>query len=206
MSIVSPIEVHPVGVYSAGITMSPDEFDAIVDFDENYRYELVHGVLVVHAIPSAGETGPNDKLGYLLQHYQSTHPQGHSLDGTLYEQHIRTGDSRRRADRVIWTGLGRAPDLAEDVPTIVVEFVSAGRRDWRRDYIEKRNEYLAAGVLEYWVIDRFERRMTVYRPPVDGKNETVILEGDIYRTNLLPGFELSLAQLFAAAEFWRKGK
>jgi Uma2 family endonuclease len=206
MSTIPHFEVHPISLYTTGITMSPEEFDAIVDFDDDYRYELVHGVLVVHAIPSTGETGPNDKLGYLLQLYQATHPQGHIIDGTLYEQHIRTRDSRRRADRVIWTGLGRAPNVREDIPTIAIEFVSAGRRDWRRDYIEKRNEYLAVGIKEYWVIDRFERRMTVYRPPLGSKSETVILEGEVYRTEVLPGFELSLSQLFANAEFWRQDK
>lgn len=206
MSTISPIEVHPVGVYSAGISMSPEEFDAIVDFDDGYRYELLHGVLVVHAIPSPGESDPNEELGHMLRTYAESHPEAKALDRTLHEQLIRTGDSRRRADRAIWTGLGRAPDLVADIPTIVVEFVSAGRRDWRRDYVEKRNEYLAVGVQEYWVIDRFERRMTVYRPPAGGKNEFVIHEGEVYRTEFLPGFELPLARLLAASDYWRKSE
>jgi Uma2 family endonuclease len=60
------------------------------------------------------------------------------------------------------------------------------------------------GVAEYWVIDRFERRMTVYRPPVEGKNQTVIVEGGVYRTEILPGFELPLAQLLSAADAWQR--
>ena len=54
--------------------------------------------------------------------------------------------NRRRADRVIWTGLGRVPDPEKDIPSIVVEFVSKRRRDALRDYEAKRDEYLAAGV------------------------------------------------------------
>ena len=38
--------------------MTPEEFDALEEYDENYRYELVHGVLVVTPIPLAEETGP----------------------------------------------------------------------------------------------------------------------------------------------------
>jgi Uma2 family endonuclease len=206
MSTIPQFEVHPIGFATTGITMSPEEFDAIIDFDDDYRYELVHGVLVVHAIPSVGESDPNEELGHMLRTYAETHPQAAALDRNLQQQIVRTGQNRRRPDRVIWTGLGRAPDLTEDLPSIVIEFVSAGRRDWRRDYIEKRKEYLAAGICEYWVIDRFERRMTVYRPPVDGVNELVVREGDTYRTPLLPGFELPLARLLAASDYWRKGK
>lgn len=201
MSTTSPIEVHPIGPTSAGITMSPEEFDAIDDYDDQYRYELVHGVLVVHAIPSEGEAGPNEELGFLLRLYHEQHPQGAALNATLPERYVRTADSRRRADRVIWAGLGRMPNPVHDVPTIVVEFVSAGRRDWRRDYVEKQQEYLAVGVAEYWVIDRFERKMTVYRPSAA---EIIIRESEVYRTDLLPGFELPLSRLLAAADAWRE--
>ena len=31
----------------AGILMTPEEFDAVEEWDEDYRYELVQGVLVV---------------------------------------------------------------------------------------------------------------------------------------------------------------
>ena len=36
-----------VGLDSAGVLMTPGEFDAIEDYDEEFQYELVHGVLVV---------------------------------------------------------------------------------------------------------------------------------------------------------------
>jgi hypothetical protein len=78
--------------------MTPREFDAIVDGDENYHYELIHGVLVVAALPLPMETGPNETLGVWLTNYQM---QGGALDGTLPEQYVRTANSRRRADRLI---------------------------------------------------------------------------------------------------------
>jgi Uma2 family endonuclease len=142
----------------------------------------------------------------MLRNYSKNHPQGSALDKTLSEHEIRPGDARRRADRVIWAGLGRLPDPVEDVPTIVVEFVSRRKRDWLRDYEEKRREYLAMGISEYWVIDRFRRTMTVYRNPPRGPAEQVIAENEVYRTDLLPGFELPLAPLLAVAGDWRKKK
>ena len=133
---------------SNGMLMAPEEFDAVTDCDELYQYELIHGVLVVNPPPAESERDPNGELGYLLRLYRDSHPQGSSLDATLSEQYVYLADSRRRADRVIWTGLGRVPDPETDVPTIVVEFVSQRQRDRQRDYEEKRREYLALGVAE----------------------------------------------------------
>jgi len=184
----------------AGIRLSPEEFDAVEECDDRFNYELVHGVLIVASPPDVGERRPNDRLGYLLQSYQDHHPQGSALDLTLPEHLIRTPDSRRRADRVIWTGLGRTPNTCQDQPTIAIEFVSASKRDFQRDYIDKRDEYLRAGVLAYWIIDRFRRRMTVVRGGADPVTEFVITEQETYTTPLLPGFALPLAQLLAVAD------
>lgn len=199
---MTPVATNKIGPAHAGVLMTPEEFDAITEYDDQYSYELIHGVLVVNPIPHEGESDPNEELGYFLRDYSKTHPQGHCLDKTLTERYVRTGDSRRKADRVIWAGLGRVPDPRTDVPTIVVEFVSRSRRDFRRDYIEKRREYLEVGVKEYWVIDRFQRIMTVYRPvePL----ETIVREDEDYTTDLLPGFELPLAAILAVADDWEE--
>lgn len=184
---------------SNGMLMSPEEFDAVTDYDDLYDYELIHGVVVVNPIPAEAEADPNEDLGFLLRSYQESHPLGSAVDKTLPERYIRTHDSRRRADRVIWAGLGRMPNSKRDVPTIVVEFVSKTSRDRHRDYVEKRQEYLALGVVEYWIIDRFHRKMTVCRPDRDPE---VVSEEGTYRTEVLPGFELPLARLFAVTDQW----
>ena len=187
---------------SAGMLMTPEEFDAVTEFDDRFRYELIRGVLVVSPLPAEAEAAPNDELGAMLRHYQHTHPQGAAVDETLPERYIRTSSGRRRADRVVWVGLGRRPDPMIDVPAIAVEFVSPARRDRRRDYEEKRREYQEAGVVEHWIIDRFLRIMTVYRSSSEGLIEVVISEQGTYQTPLLPGFELHLARLLAVADRW----
>jgi Uma2 family endonuclease len=194
---------HKLRQSSNGMLMTPAEFDAVTDIDDRYVYELIHGVLVVSRSPSVTERDPNDELGYRLRYYQDEHPQGSALDRTVPEQYIRTLDSRRRADRVIWAGLDRVPNLETDVPTIVVEFVSKSKRDRQRDYEEKRREYLALGVSEYWIIDRFRRVLTVYRRPPAEPAEQVVDAKGTYRTDLLPGFELPLARLLAVADDWK---
>jgi Uma2 family endonuclease len=192
-----------LGLEHNGICMSPADFDAISEYDDLYKYQLIHGVVIVNPIPLAQQRGPNQELGRRLLNYQADHPQGKSLDATLEEEYVRTDDSRRLADRVIWAGLGCKPDLDRDVPTIVVEFVSAGSRSWKRDYVEKRDEYLALGVHEYWVINRFERNMTVFSRKRGKKfSEQIVAENVGYRCTLLPGFELDLRRVFAVADFW----
>src|SRR5262249_615110 len=132
------------GPGSAGISMTPREFDQ-ADFVEGWRYELIDGRLIVSPIPSEKESDPNEKLGTCPRNFRRSHPQGASLDATLPERLVKTGRNRRRADRLIWAGLGRQPRRNE-TPSIIAEFVSSGKRDRERDYVEKRDEYMAIKV------------------------------------------------------------
>jgi Uma2 family endonuclease len=188
------------GPESNGILMTPEEFDR-ADFEEGWTYELINGVLIVSPIPLEEEVDPNEDLGHLLRDYQESHPQGAAMNKTLPERYIRLRNSRRRADRVIWAGLGRHPRRNE-MPTIAVEFVSKRKRDRLLDYQTKRAEYRRVKIKEYWIIDRFDETMTVYSS-VQGKERTrVIRKEQTYKTDLLPGFELPLARLFALAAQW----
>ena len=196
------LEALVLGPELNGVRMTPEEFDAVSEWDEAYAYELVHGVLIANPPPLEQERDPNEELGHWLRSYREDHPDGSSLDATLSEQYVGTLDSRRRADRVIWAGLGRQPDPRADIPAIVVEFVSQGRRNWQRDYIEKRDEYLALGVKEYWLFDRFQRVMTVFRKTETGWTQQVAREGTAYQTDLRPGFELPVGKLLAVADRW----
>ena len=186
-----------LGPGAAGMLLAPNEFDA-AEFERGYRYELIHGVLIVSPAPLPQERGPNDRLSYWLRSYQENNPQGWSLNDTLPEHDVLVGDDRRCADRVVWAGLGHQPRV-DETPTIVIEFVSAGKRSLTRDYETKRREYLDIGVREYWVFDRFNRTLTVFQ--AGGKKE-VLGEDQVYTTPLLPGFELPLTDLFEAADRW----
>jgi Uma2 family endonuclease len=146
--IAKTTRARSIGPDTAGVRMTPKEFDAIEDYDDCYRYELIDEVLIVNAIPHEAHAEPNELLGGLLCVYKTTHENGHMLDLTLQERYIHLTNSRRQPDHVIWTGLGRQPNPREDVPTIAV-----------------------------------------------GETST-------YSTNLLPGFELPLAELLAAADKW----
>ncbi|MGE3805192.1 MAG: Uma2 family endonuclease [Gemmataceae bacterium] len=186
-----------------GALLTPKEFDDIEEYDERYRYELIHGVVVVSPLPSNRESDPNQTLGHWLLTYQETHPKGGVIDKTLPQQYVRIPKSRRIADRVIWCGLGRMPE-SEDLPTIVIEFVSRRRRDHERDYKVKKKEYMKLGIPEYWIIDRFRRTMTVVTKIAGKVHEKTVKEGEAYRPSRLPGFELPLKKLLAIADAWSR--
>lgn len=207
MSIAPPkVSRMRLGPRSAGLLLTPEEFDRATGV-RGWRYELIHGVLVVSPTPSRQERGPNDQLGHWLLHYQESHPQGTRLDATFPEEEIETrqGEDRRRMDRAIWAGLGRDPEPGE-VPTIAVEFVSAGKVNQDRDYVAKRVEFREVGVREYWVIDRFKRTLTCYAFGGETDEIRVIPEGQTFESPLLPGFVLDLGRLLTFADRWAKKK
>ncbi len=198
-SVLEPPALR-LGPQSNGVLLTPEEFDA-AQFEEGWRYELIRGVLIASPVPLREERDPNEELGRWLRNYQENHPEGRALDATVSEETIHTGTQRRRGDRAIWAGLGRLPGRQE-TPTIVVEFVSSGRRNRDRDYEEKRDEYLAIGVREYWIIDRFSHSMTVYSCSEVEPSKKVVPSDEKYSTPLLPGFVLQLAPLFELADRW----
>ncbi len=109
---------------SNGMLMTPEEFDAVTDYDDRFVYELIHGVLIVSPAPGESERDPNEELGFLFALPVSTILKARCLIRRWPNNTSRLPDSRRRADRVIWVGLGRVPNPQSDVPAIVAEFVS----------------------------------------------------------------------------------
>jgi len=96
---------------------------------------------------------------------------------------------------------GRVPEdpIPELAPDLAVEILS--RTNTPGEMRRKREEYFRAGVALVWIIDPDERRATVFTSPTDSAE---YLEQDaLAGGNVLPGFSLSLADLFA--ELDRRG-
>ena len=92
-------------------------------------------------------------------------------------------------------------DKNVNAAALVMEVVSEDDRSHKRDYEEKRSDYAAAGISEYWIIDPFAQRVTV-----------LVLEAKEYRelghftigqqaiSQLLPGFAVDVSAVFAAGQ------
>ena len=201
---VGPVGQRPlpqkIGPRHNGLRMSGPEWDAHQEWVEGHTYELIDGVLIVCPAPGAGERKPNDVLARLIGNHIAAKPDG-PVKETRTEQYITVGPNRRRrCDRAIWLdAVPEDPDAT--VPDIAIEIVSDSARDRQRDYVDKRAEYAAAGVKEYWVLDRHSRTATVYA--ADGSERTVAEDG-VVTTPLMPGFELPMSTFLEAADRYAK--
>ena len=83
-------------------------------------------------------------------------------------------------------------------PELVVEVLSPGRENERRDREVKLSLYARQGVQEYWIVDWQRRTIDVYRRANEGLALAATLAGeDTLTTPLLPGFSLPIAGLWA---------
>ncbi|MBY0524308.1 MAG: Uma2 family endonuclease [Gemmataceae bacterium] len=81
-------------------------------------------------------------------------------------------------------------------PDIAVEVVSRDSR--KRDYVDKKKIYEAAGVSEYWIIDPLKQRAEFHRLH-KGEYQLVTLDdGHIFQSAVLPGFWMDVNWLLAA--------
>ncbi len=83
-------------------------------------------------------------------------------------------------------------------PELVVEVVSPGSENEKRDRILKRKLYSARGVIEYWMFDQELRQVEILRrQTASGLESAATLSvHDELPTPLLPGFRCPLARLF----------
>jgi Uma2 family endonuclease len=79
-------------------------------------------------------------------------------------------------------------------PDLAVEIVSPD--SVQRDYEKKRAKYEGAGVLEYWIVDEPEQKVTLLRLGKDGKYRKVRPRKGILHSKALPGFWLRVEWLW----------
>ena len=80
------------------------------------------------------------------------------------------------------------------------EVVSKGAKSRERDYVTKQAEYLAYGLLEYWIVDPWEKMVTVLVRDGDSWRELVYRDDQLAEGLVLPGFALRVSDLWNAIE------
>ena len=196
MSTMTRIRLGPA---DHGRVMTLDEF-LEAEEEEGYRYELARGVLEVTHVP-------DDPHGVIVCHFY----QALSLYMQAHPGVIRRfgGGSEFR----LWLpGMisGRNPDVAvalkgaprdlrgRRLPALAIEIVSEGGE--ARDYETKREEYLAYGLLEYWIVDPSLRKVTVLSRNGDVWAERIFTDGQPIASLVLPGFATKVSELWAEVE------
>ncbi|MEL6813923.1 MAG: Uma2 family endonuclease [Cyanobacteria bacterium J06598_3] len=163
-------------------------------------YEIIDGELFVTRSPHRRHQKIIGKLFSVLDTW--------SEDSGLGEPIIAPGLVLSDADNVIpdlvWVSQLSLPVIEDEaghltqVPELVVEVLSSGEGNIRRDREAKLKLYSVQGAQEYWIADRFSQHLEVYRRSDARLVLTATLKGeDTLTSPLLPGFSAPISQLFA---------
>jgi Uma2 family endonuclease len=82
-------------------------------------------------------------------------------------------------------------------PELMIEILSYGKQDVKRDRVFKRQLYGNYGVKEYWVVDGLFNTIEVYR--LEDGGQQLVKRFEIYETietPLLPDFSLKISDIF----------
>ncbi len=118
---------------------------------------------------------------------------------------VRTvGESIREPD-IVWVTVTQLPNPLEPPhgAQLVMEVVSEGSSDKRRDREEKRTEYAQAGIPEYWIVDPETETITVLTLPAETTvyaEHGVFNPGEMATSVLLPDFTVDVTACFAAGQ------
>jgi Uma2 family endonuclease len=80
---------------------------------------------------------------------------------------------------------------------LCIEFLSDSTpQEARRDTVVKKQEYCQAGVTEYFILDRKGKETAFYRLTETGTYAPISSPDGIFRSEVLPGFQLRLQDLY----------
>lgn len=187
------VRLHP----SPGTATEQDVIAAEGALDKRLC-ELVDGTLVEKAVGQY-ESRVAIVLAYFMEGYLEQHDLGicYGADAMLrvVPGRVRLPD----VSFVSWTKLPNrelpAEPIANLVPDLAVEVLSESNT--RREMENKRREYFQGGARLVWEIDPETRSARVYTSP--DQFQEIGPDGTLDGADVLPGFTLSLAQLFARA-------
>ena len=167
--------------------------------DETHRYEIIEGELFVSKTPHTYHQLVCTNAGALLKDWNDKTGAGLAIGvpGVIFSE-----DNDVIPD-VVWiskarlhTALGAGGHLYQ-APELVIEVLSPGSQNARRDRELKLKLYSQHGVDEYWIMDWPSRRIEVFRRAEAGLQPVCTLdEHDTLSTPLLEGFAVTVASFF----------
>lgn len=166
--------------------------------DDGNRYELIEGELLVSRAPTLAHQRVSRNLLVILDNYLARNPIGEVLatPGVMFSE------SSGVIPDLIFISNERRDEIASGervlgAPDLVIEILSPGAENARRDRLAKRQLYGKYGVKEYCVVDPELLVVEIYHAQ-NGAPELVgglTDEGKI-SSALLSGFECDAAGIF----------
>ncbi|HEY3108026.1 MAG TPA: Uma2 family endonuclease [Chloroflexota bacterium] len=168
--------------------------------DDGKRREIIDGELFVSKVPHAHHQQVGANLYWALRSWdpEMIRGQAYITPGVVFAE-----DDDVIPD-LVWCSRERLATIFDQAghfhlaPDLVVEVLSPGPANQRRDRVVKLDLYSRRGVAEYWIVDWPGRRVELYRRDQPQLRLIATLrEAEVLDSALLPGFRLPVAQLFA---------
>ncbi|MFN3927201.1 MAG: Uma2 family endonuclease [Pseudanabaenaceae cyanobacterium] len=167
--------------------------------DNGNKYEIIDGELFVTRAPHWKHQSTCGNLHYHLNTWCRFSKLGYVAMGVG----LIFGDRDDVIPDVVWVSTERYGMLIDEAghlrgaPELVIEVLSPGAENERRDRQVKLKLYSIRGVLEYWVVDWQKQAIEVYRRENGVLKLTMTLYSeDVITSPLLPDFACPLAQIF----------
>ena len=169
--------------------------------EEGKRYEIVEGELHVSTQPHWVHQVICSRLITELNQWSDAGSGGMAVaaPGIIFDVENAV------APDVVWVSRERMPLIVgddgklHDAPELVVEVLSPGAHNTRRDREAKLRLYSIRGVREYWIVDWQARSLQIYRREDAAlRPAATLFAEDELASPLLPGFAIRLARLFPA--------
>ena len=167
--------------------------------DDGNRYEIIDGELYVAKQPDWQHQLVCFQLGFLLETWNEQSQAGfvNLTPGIIF------ADDTNVVPDVIWISQERLKAVLRkdgklhNSPELVIEVLSPGTENERRDREVKVKLYSRHGVKEYWVVNWQAQNLEVYRRENTLLTLEKTLEGnDPLDSPLLPGFRCKVSRLF----------
>lgn len=168
--------------------------------DDGNRYEVIGGELFMSRASGLTHQRTSGKLYRLFGNYLDTNPIGEVLatpgvvfseiDGVIPDIVFFTNERAKlilSGERII-----AAPD-------IIVEIVSPGSENQRRDRVIKKQLYAKFGVREYWIADPESMTIEIIAWSAGAEAQTVVFHADDeIKSAVLPEFSFKVSRIFSA--------
>ena len=173
------------------------DWDAMPYRDGN-RYEIIEGELFVSCSPGLTHERVLIKLILLIGNFLEKNPVGEAVANVGV---ILSNVSGVIPDLLVFLNEQRDTIISNDrlsgPPALVIEVLSPGPANIRRDRVNKLELYAKHGVPEYWIVD--PQNMTLERYVHEGSSFVLLetLENeDTLSTTTLPGFSCKVREIF----------
>ena len=166
--------------------------------DDGNRYELIEGELFVSRSPGIPHQRVLHNFQFEFGLYLRANPVGIIVPGVgaVFSEYDAVIPDLVFVRNERWTEVTTGPKIT-GAPDLVVEILSPGTENRRRDLSVKRHLYAKYGVLEYWVIDPEDHSLEIYRLLGPSLEKISTLKDDDEVTSpTLPGFQMNVSAVF----------